>query len=151
MALQHSPSIVTTGLRLCFDAGNPRCYGGSGTSVSDASGNNNTSTLTNGPTYTSGVSGYFTLDGVNDYINNVTATTLGINNVSTPFTLSVWFRTSGASEYYLFDNYSGATPDISFRIDAGKLEMYLSASNGSAFNPYNLGRDIIIMHGQILL
>ena len=139
MSVSYNSSIVTNGLVLCLDAGNPRSYPGSGTVWRDVSGNVNNGTLTNGPTYTSGISGYFTLDGVNDYINNVTATTLGINSVATPFTLSVWFRTSGASEYYLFDNFSGATQDISFRIDAGKLEAYISASNGTQFNAIQFG------------
>lgn len=39
MALQHSPSIVTSGLMLCLDAANPRSYPGSGTTWYDVSGN----------------------------------------------------------------------------------------------------------------
>lgn len=41
MALSHSPSIVTSGLALLLDAGNPRSYPGTGTVWYDVSGNNN--------------------------------------------------------------------------------------------------------------
>ena len=69
MALGHNPNIVTTELLYCIDAGNPRCYAGSGTNVFDAATNGYTGILTNGPTYTSGINGYFTFDNVDDYIS----------------------------------------------------------------------------------
>jgi hypothetical protein len=137
MTVNANPYIVTSGLKLLYEAGNPRSYPGSGTSWLDVSGLNNNGVLTNGPTYTSGTNGYFTFDGVNDYVNTVTATTLGINSVSTPFTFSIWCKTSGTVEYYLFDNYNGSTQDISFRLDgtnSGAIEVYLMASNGTGFN-----------------
>jgi len=67
MALGHNPSIVTSGLVLCLDAGNPRSYAGTGTTWYDVSPNATTAALNNGPTYTSGTSGYFNFDGVDDY------------------------------------------------------------------------------------
>lgn len=45
MAMSHNPSIVTDGLVLCLDAGNPRSYPGSGTSWFDISGNGRHFTL----------------------------------------------------------------------------------------------------------
>ena len=47
MALQHSPSIVTSGLQLCLDAANPRSYPGSGTIWYDVSGNGYQATMSN--------------------------------------------------------------------------------------------------------
>jgi len=64
----YNPSIVNTNLLWCIDAGNPRSYPGSGTTWYDVNTATN-GTLTNGPTYTSGTSGYFTFDGVDDYVN----------------------------------------------------------------------------------
>ena len=69
MALVHSPSIVTNGLVLCLDAANRKSYPGSGDIWTDLSGNGNTGTLTNGPTYSSVNGGSIVLDGTNDYIN----------------------------------------------------------------------------------
>jgi hypothetical protein len=92
MALQHSPSIVTSGLILCVDAGSPRSYSGSGTTWADVSSISNNGTLTNGPTFTSnGASSYFTFDGVNDYWVSPTSTafdtqTLTMDSWVYPFT-----------------------------------------------------------------
>jgi len=94
MALQHSPSIVTTGLILCVDAGSPRSYSGSGTTWADVSSIGNNGTLTNGPIFTSnGASSYFTFDGVNDYWVSPTSTafdtqTLTMDSWVYPFTTS---------------------------------------------------------------
>jgi len=65
MGLSHSPKIVTNGLVLAIDAANSRSYPGSGTTWTDLSGNGNTGTLVNGPTY---ASGSVVFDGTNDYV-----------------------------------------------------------------------------------
>jgi hypothetical protein len=67
MATLYAPRIVTDGLVLCLDAANPRSYPGSGASWVDVSGNGNTGTLTNGPTFSGDNGGVIVLDGVNDY------------------------------------------------------------------------------------
>ena len=69
MGLAHSPRIVTDGLVLALDAGNTKSYPGSGTSWSDLSGNSNTGTLTNGPTYSSDNGGSIVFDGTDDYVS----------------------------------------------------------------------------------
>ncbi len=86
MAIAYNSSIVTNGLVLCLDAGNPRSYIGSGTTWRDVSSGLNT-TLSNGPTYTSGSNGYFTFDGIDDWVD------IGTNAAFTPanFTASIWF------------------------------------------------------------
>ena len=68
MGLAHSPSTVMNGLVLALDAGNPKSYPGSGTTWTDLSGNGNTGTLTNGPTYDSANGGSIVFDGSNDNI-----------------------------------------------------------------------------------
>lgn len=86
MSIAYNSSIVTNGLVLCLDAGNPRSYSGSGTTWKDVSSDLNT-TLSNGPTYTSGTGGYFTFDGIDDWVD------IGTNPAFTPanFTASIWF------------------------------------------------------------
>jgi hypothetical protein len=140
MAVYGGPDIVTDGLVLCLDAGNSKSYPGTGTTWTDLSGNNNNGTLTNGPTFSGANKGSIVFDGSNDYVNAVTATSLGINSVSTGFTISIWFKTSGGVEYYLFDNFNGSK-DISLRVDAGVLEVYMAATGvinavrfGSGYN-----------------
>jgi hypothetical protein len=89
MALAHSPKIVTDGLVLCLDAGNPKSYPGSGTTWTDLSGNGNNGTLVNGVGYNSGNGGSLVFDGVNDRvtINASSHTNLSSGN----FTISSWF------------------------------------------------------------
>jgi hypothetical protein len=67
--------IVTSGLVLNLDAQNYYSYPGSGTTWTDLSGNNNTGTLTNGPTYSSANGGSLVFDGTNDYAEVITRNT----------------------------------------------------------------------------
>lgn len=89
------PNIVKNGLVLWLDAANPRSYPGSGTAWTDLSGNGNTGTLTNGPTFSSANLGSISFDGTDDYIN------LGNTNSLKPstITLSAWIRTSVTASY----------------------------------------------------
>ena len=54
MAFNYLPKIVTDGLVFAVDAANKKSYPGSGTTWTDLAGNNN-GTLTNGPTFDSGM------------------------------------------------------------------------------------------------
>lgn len=54
MSIAYNPGIVTNGLVLCLDAGNPRSYSGTGTLWYDLSGEGNNATLYNNPTYSNG-------------------------------------------------------------------------------------------------
>ena len=101
MSLAHSPSIVTNGLVLCLDAGNTKSYPGSGTTWTDLSGNGNTGTLTNGPTYSSSNGGSIVFDGVDDYIE--LGANSNIQSIGSYATIECWFKSSalGTSTYSL--------------------------------------------------
>ena len=80
-------TLVTNGLVLNLDASNASSYPGSGTSWFDLSGNGNTGTLTNGPTFNSANGGSIVFDGSNDYVD--------LGNISqlkptTQITVSAW-------------------------------------------------------------
>ena len=62
-------------MRLYLDAGNILSYPTTGTAWSDLSGNSNTGTLTNGPTYSSANGGTIVFDGANDYVDFSALTT----------------------------------------------------------------------------
>jgi hypothetical protein len=89
MATFGGSNIVTDGLVLWLDAANRKSYPGSGTSWLDLSGNNNTGTLTNGPTFSSASNGSIVFDGVDDYVLNPT---VNYNNYSNNFTANVWIK-----------------------------------------------------------
>jgi hypothetical protein len=68
MAFAHSPKIVTDGLVLALDAGNPKSYASGSTTWRDKSGNGYDGTLTNGPTFSSDNGGAIVFDGSNDNV-----------------------------------------------------------------------------------
>jgi len=69
MSTKYSPQIVTSGLVLALDAANRNSYPRTGTSWYDLSGNANTGTLTNGPTFSNTKNGVIVFDGVDDYVS----------------------------------------------------------------------------------
>ena len=149
------PQIVTNGLVLYLDAGNSKSYPTTGTAWYDRSGNGNNVALINTPNFNSLNNGSIVFDGINDYVNTITATSLGINLASNPFTISVWFKTTSTTEHYLFDNYngviSGINVNISLRTQDGKLEVNIAPNTsgvvgtqfGSGYNN-NIWHDFTI-------
>ena len=97
MGLGHSPSIVMDGLIFSIDAGNSRCYSGSGNTAFGLVGGIG-GTLNNGVGFTSSNSGAFSFDGSNDYIDLGSS----IQNYSL-FTTSFWIN-------YNFFNESHRSP-----------------------------------------
>jgi hypothetical protein len=89
MSIGYGPRIVTDGLVLALDAADRNSYPGSGTTWTDLSGNGNTGTLENGPTYSSVDGGSIVFDGSNDFINGVHNTQ---TNITGDITVECWFR-----------------------------------------------------------
>ena len=86
MAINVRPGIVTNGLVLALDAANPRSYPKSGTVWNDLSGNNNSGSLVNGPTFSPANGGSIVFDGVNDYVY------MGNPSVTTQITVETFIR-----------------------------------------------------------
>ena len=93
MALFQSPNIVTDQLLFSFDAANIKSYPGSGVAWNNLIDGFD-ATLTNGPTYTTGVDGFITFDGTNDY---AAITMTGGSFSTTEATFIAWIRRNGAS------------------------------------------------------
>jgi hypothetical protein len=86
--------IISSGLQLYLDAGNPSSYPGSGTAWTDLSNNSRNGTLTNGPTYSSADGGSIVFDGTNDFVQcsgSITATAA---------TFVAWIRRNGSQGTY---------------------------------------------------
>lgn len=94
MAIVYNSSIVTNGLVLCVDAGNPRSYPGTGTAWNDATSSGYNFTLTNGPAYSSSNLGFFTFDAVNDIATAGYNTAL---DTQTP-SVEVWVKTNSLNQ-----------------------------------------------------
>jgi hypothetical protein len=65
--VQNVRNITTNGLVLFLDAANPKSYVSGSTIWNDLTLNQNTTTLVNGPTYSSAFAGGVAFDAVNDY------------------------------------------------------------------------------------
>lgn len=108
--------VVTDGLILSLDASNISSYPGTGTTWTDLSGNNNSGSLINGPTFNSSNGGSIIFDGVDDYVS--LPANFFNHNSGTPFTVSLWFKTSAAGVIFgqqntsTPNNASGYTPAI---------------------------------------
>jgi hypothetical protein len=123
--------IITDGLVLLLDAGNPVSYPGSGTTWTDLSGNGNTGTLTNGPTYTSANDGSITFDGVDDYI---LTSTINHNIGTGNFTYSAWVYPTGLKNGTLcaFMGNGNYAPSFGFDLNGypSQLGFFWSGWNG---------------------
>jgi len=95
MAFIHSPKIVTSGLVLCLDAANKVSYSGTGTSWYDLSGNANTSTLINGPTFSGMNSGVIVFDGTDDYVSMPMNTNTRLQNNYQTYSAYVYITSVG--------------------------------------------------------
>ena len=115
MATKYSPKIITNGLVLSLDAANNKSYPRSGTTWTDLSGNSNTGTLTNGPTFSNVNGGSIVFDGVDDYISGTNNSSLQLLN---DLTIGAWVKlgSGGNANQGIFEkmvnnaaaiNYSG--------------------------------------------
>jgi hypothetical protein len=98
-----------------YDPGNVSSYV-SGTTLYDLSGNNRNATISNSPTYTSGTGGYFTFDGVNDYITSPNAYNAG----NSAHTLEIWIRPTAVDDC-LWSDTGTQTPNASYHIAGGQI------------------------------
>lgn len=94
MATQYAfGQIVTSGLVVSLDAADKNSYPGSGTIWTDLTGNNNSGSLINGPTFNSANGGSIFTDGTDDYI-----VTPNAGSATDNYTFSAWFNNDNYSE-----------------------------------------------------
>ena len=120
MATKYSPKTVTNGLVLSLDAANTKSYPKSGTTWTDLSGNSNTGTLTNGPTFSGANGGSIVYDGTNDYT-------------------STNFKPSGERSYFIWVKFSSLTHSSGYQL-TGTQESnaftYIGIENGGGIYYY---------------
>jgi hypothetical protein len=117
--------IITDGLVLNLDAGNPASYPGSGTTWFDLSGFGNNGTLFNGVGYNSDNGGSLVFDGVDNGI------TLGKIITTTAFTVSTYInQQSDLDESNFLSQDIGGDPGrlLLHRLDTGKLRFFIGGS-----------------------
>jgi hypothetical protein len=129
MAIYRGPNIVRSGLVLALDAADKNSYPGTGTTWRDLSGNNNTGTLTNGPTFSGANLGTIVFDGVDDYSSVATS---GL--VSSVISMDIWFNVNSSKQYSALIG-SNVTEKYEMLIKAGgAIEVSLSTNNYMQYN-----------------
>lgn len=123
-------NIITNGLVLRLDAANPRSYQSGSTTWNDLSGNNNSGSLVNGPTFSTTASGVILFDGVDDFCN--IATTQMTSNLITITGVIKWVAGTGGM-FFGFTNYDvwTQTGNLGYNIGASDLYGISSASVSS--------------------
>jgi len=120
LAIHYNSKISTDGLVLCLDAANTKSYPGSGTTLIDLTGNGNSGTLTNGPTYNSANGGSIVFDGVDDKV-------------------STNYKPSGARSYFIWVKYNSLTHSSGYQL-SGTQEVnaytYIGIKNGGGIYYY---------------
>ena len=98
------PPVVSAGLAVYLDAGNPASYPGSGTIWTDLSGFGKNGTLVNDPAFSSANGGSIVFDGVNDYVNVANS---NLNHGTGNFSYSCWVNYNAiTSTGTIFENGS---------------------------------------------
>ena len=127
--MYYSPRIVTSGLVLALDAAERLSYPRTGTTWRDLSGNNNTGTLTNGPTFNAGNMGTIVFDGTNDY------TDFSDFSLGNQFTFCCWIKTSSTSFSQLIARgNTGDTAGVYLAINLSTGLLAAGGNNGSGWN-----------------
>jgi hypothetical protein len=137
LGLFNTEDIVSSGLVLYLDAGNVLSYSGSGSTWTDLSGNSNTATLTDSPTYDSSNSGSLLFNGSTQWATITNPSTLRNQD----FTVSIWFKpaTQSAAVKSIIDFDHGTSPFQGWVIQSEDATTnrywYLAYYDGAAFQP----------------
>jgi hypothetical protein len=114
---------------LNLDAANMKSYPRSGTIWRDLSGNNNSGSLVNGPTFSSQNGGSIVFDGTNDRVD---ISHNSLYNFTTGLTISCWYKTTVG-----LDSYITTKSNDSFYLCVGpsgttvnKMSFFLNGTSG---------------------
>jgi len=155
MGISGGPDLIQDNLVLCLDASDKNSYPGSGTTWYDVSGNNNHTTLTNGPVFNTSGSGCISFDGVDDYVTINSTSTL---TTSTPTLIVTCTTNNGTvvakggygshwnygllglgSTTFKARNNNGDTTSPSFSASSSPFNVYAIAWDGTNMQFYRNG------------
>ena len=102
-------NIVTNGLVLYLDAANYQSYVSGSTTWYDLSGNNNSGSLINGPTYNSGNAGSIVFDGIDDYFLRTDSL---LKNYTT-ITANIWMNVTSSNTWETYFSYNAEEAGLS--------------------------------------
>lgn len=107
MGFSRGPKIITDGLVFAVDAGSTKSYSGSGTNITDLSGNNSNGTLLNGATTSDK---WFIFDGTNDELSFPHNSVYKNQELTVEFWINLNHEASG--RHVMFTSWYGFTVEI---------------------------------------
>jgi hypothetical protein len=121
------PNPVTSNLVLYFDPSNPSSYPGSGTTITDLSGNGRNGTMSN----ISFTSPYFTYNGSSSQVS--IADNAALEPGSGDWTMEVWVNQSTSGNDVVLGKFDpgGLTTDVSYSIRTTGTTYYAQIGSGS--------------------
>ena len=124
MAGSVGPDLVQNGLILALDAADKNSYRGTGTNWIDLSGNANSGSLKNGPTFSNSNGGVVVFDGIDDYVAGG-----NLGSFYSQGTISYWMYSTAVENYRnpFTTNYNGFNVGIRF-------EQYTTSSPYGGFS-----------------
>ena len=125
--------MVTLGLRLHWDMTNSISYSGSGTSITDLSGNGYTGTIVGNPTYSTNNGGYLVFDGSGDRITSTMTAPSGART----FGMWVYYTSTTQNQgegYQLQGIQAGGGYTYLGIIDGGNAYFYIGTGSGGAIS-----------------
>jgi hypothetical protein len=164
-------TFLASNLSLYYDFGNASCYSGSGSTVTDLSGNGHTGTLQNSPTYSASNGGIFNFSASNQYIstsyllpaaprshgywvkcNNFASFPSGLFIAGTQeggaYTyLGVYGGAGGEIYYYLGNNTGGNTTGYALTTGVW-YHLFETISASGAMNVYKNGVAVVTTSGS---
>lgn len=132
MATQYANGkIVTDGLVLALDAADRNSYVSGSLIWNDNSGNGNSGSLVNGPTYSSADGGSIVFDGVDDYVNcGNNSTILSITNQVTWGGFVKFTQLSNYRRFLTKDNGTQGVIEIFYNTVANRFDVEVVTSTG---------------------
>ena len=126
--------MVTSGLRLHWDITNSSSYSGSGTSVTDLSGNGYTGTIVGNPTYSTNSGGYLVFDGNGDRITSTMTAPSGAR----AYGMWVYYTSTTQNNgqgYQMSGIQAGGGYTYQGIVDGGNVYFYIGSGTGGTVSP----------------
>jgi hypothetical protein len=133
MGISGGPDMIQDGLVLTLDALDRNSYVSGSTTWVDVSGNTNSGSLINGPTFDSGSISSIVFDGVNDYAESK------VINLANNGTVSVWiYKTGnglpdggGVVDFFSNVNIGGTAGwAVGMNVNTSKVDFYIANNGG---------------------
>jgi hypothetical protein len=124
---KQSPGYPINGLLLYLDAGNANSYPGTGTTWYDLSGNGANATMFNGMETGWNPTGYFQLDGTDDYADSI-----AIDQEYRDLIIGLWSENSSGNLEMVFAKQGGA--DKSLRLNVNQFRTSVQGTDGNDWN-----------------